>query len=150
MSNSVRPHRQQPTGLPRPGILLARILQWVAISFSNLEQWFSDLNMQQNPWRAPENMDGRTPPPELLIPWVGGCAHSRGRECVFLASAKVLPMVQVWGSQMERAAGWLATYGNLVASVAYLLVDEPWARFWMKKHQDSDGSVHIHVCSISV
>ena len=28
-------HRQQPTRLPVPGILQARTLEWVAISFSN-------------------------------------------------------------------------------------------------------------------
>ena len=35
MSDSVRPHRRQPTRLPVPGILQARTLEWVAISFSN-------------------------------------------------------------------------------------------------------------------
>ena len=35
VSDSVRPHRQQPTRLPFPGILQARILEWVAIFFSN-------------------------------------------------------------------------------------------------------------------
>ena len=35
VSDSVRPHRQQPTRLPVPGILQARTLEWVAISFSN-------------------------------------------------------------------------------------------------------------------
>ena len=35
VSNSVRPHRRQPTRLPHPGILQARILKWVAISFSS-------------------------------------------------------------------------------------------------------------------
>ena len=35
MSDSVRPHRRQPTRLPFPGILQARTLEWVAISFSN-------------------------------------------------------------------------------------------------------------------
>ena len=29
------PHRQQPTRLPVPGILQARTLEWVAMSFSN-------------------------------------------------------------------------------------------------------------------
>ena len=32
MSDSVRPHRWQPTRLPVPGILQARTLEWVAIS----------------------------------------------------------------------------------------------------------------------
>ena len=37
MSDSVRPHRWQPTRLAVPGILQARTLEWVAISFSNLK-----------------------------------------------------------------------------------------------------------------
>ena len=32
---TVQPHRQQPARLPIPGILQARTLEWVAISFSN-------------------------------------------------------------------------------------------------------------------
>ena len=39
VSDSVRPHRRQPTRLPHPGILQARILEWVAISFSNAWRW---------------------------------------------------------------------------------------------------------------
>ena len=35
VSDSVRPHRRQPIRLPVPGILQARTLEWVAISFSN-------------------------------------------------------------------------------------------------------------------
>ena len=33
------PHRRQPTRLPVPGILQARTLEWVAISFSNAWKW---------------------------------------------------------------------------------------------------------------
>ena len=36
VSNSVQPHRRQPTGLPRPGILQARTLEWVAIALSSV------------------------------------------------------------------------------------------------------------------
>ena len=39
VSDSVRPHRRQPTRLPVPGILQARPLEWVAISFSNAWKW---------------------------------------------------------------------------------------------------------------
>ena len=35
VSDSVRPLRRQPTRLPAPGILQARTLEWVAISFSS-------------------------------------------------------------------------------------------------------------------
>jgi len=34
---TLRPQRWQPTRLPRPGILQARTLEWVAISFSNAD-----------------------------------------------------------------------------------------------------------------
>ena len=36
---TVRPHRWQPTVPTVPGILQARILEWVAISFSNAWKW---------------------------------------------------------------------------------------------------------------
>ena len=39
MSDSVQPHKWQPTRLPVPGILQARTLEWVAISFSNAWKW---------------------------------------------------------------------------------------------------------------
>ena len=39
VSNSVRPHRRQPTRLPVPGLLQARTLEWVAISSSNAWKW---------------------------------------------------------------------------------------------------------------
>ena len=39
MSDSVRPHRRQLTGSTVPGILQARTLEWVAISFSNAGRW---------------------------------------------------------------------------------------------------------------
>ena len=39
MSDSVRPHRLQPTRLPVPGILQARTLEWVAIAFSIAWKW---------------------------------------------------------------------------------------------------------------
>ena len=39
MSDSVQPHRWQPTRLPVPGILQARTLEWGVISFSNAWKW---------------------------------------------------------------------------------------------------------------
>ena len=58
MSNSVRPHRWQPTRLPIPGILQARTLEWVAISFSNAWKWkvkvksLSRVRLPATPWTA--------------------------------------------------------------------------------------------------
>ena len=47
-----------PTGSPVPGILQARILEWVAISFSNTWKWkvkvksFSRVQLLATPWTA--------------------------------------------------------------------------------------------------
>ena len=51
-------HRQQPTRLPVPGILQARKLEWVAISFSNAWKWkvkvksLSRIWLSVTPWTA--------------------------------------------------------------------------------------------------
>ena len=56
MSDSVRPHRRQPTRLPHPWILQARTLEWVAISFSNAGKWkvkvksLSRVRLLATPW----------------------------------------------------------------------------------------------------
>ena len=58
MSNSVWPHRRQPTRLPVPGILQARTLEQVAISFSNAWKWkvkvksLSHVQLLETPWTA--------------------------------------------------------------------------------------------------
>ena len=58
VSDSVRPHRQQPTSSPIPGILQATTLEWVAISFSNAWKWkvkvksLSHVRLLATPWTA--------------------------------------------------------------------------------------------------
>ena len=58
MSDSVGPHRWQPTRLPVPRILQARTLEWVAISFSNAWKWsvrvklLSRVRLFTTPWTA--------------------------------------------------------------------------------------------------
>ena len=66
VSNSVRPHRRQPTRHPVPGILQARTLEWVAISFSNAWKWkvkvksLSRVRLFATPWTAAH----QAPPPK--------------------------------------------------------------------------------------
>ena len=54
----MRPHRWQPTRLPHPGILQARTLEWVAISFCNAWKWkvkvksLSHVLLFTTPWTA--------------------------------------------------------------------------------------------------
>ena len=58
VSDSVRPHRQQPTRLPCPGILHAITLEWVAISFFYAWKWkvkvksLSHVQLFVIPWTA--------------------------------------------------------------------------------------------------
>ena len=58
MSDSVQPHRRSPPGSPVPGILQARTLEWVAISFSNAWEWkvkvksLSRVWLPATPWTA--------------------------------------------------------------------------------------------------
>ena len=58
MSDSVRPHRQHPLGSSVPGILQARTLEWVAISFSSAWKWkvkvksLSRVRLLETPWTA--------------------------------------------------------------------------------------------------
>ena len=59
VSDSVRPHRRQPTRLPIAGILQARTLEWGAISFSNAwRKWnvkaksLSHVRLLAIPWIA--------------------------------------------------------------------------------------------------
>ena len=55
---TLRPHRQQPTRLSVPGILQARTLECVAISFSNAWKWkvkvksLSHVRLLATPWTA--------------------------------------------------------------------------------------------------
>ena len=44
------PHRRQPIRLPVPGILQARILEWVTISFSNVWEWKTKVKLLSRVW----------------------------------------------------------------------------------------------------
>ena len=58
MSNSADPIDGSPQGSPIPGILQARTLEWVAISFSNAGKWkvkvksLSHVRLLATPWTA--------------------------------------------------------------------------------------------------
>ena len=63
MSNSVRHHRRQPTRLPVPGILQARTLEWVAISFSNAWKWKVKVKSLSHVWLFATPWTARLPHP---------------------------------------------------------------------------------------
>ena len=96
----MRPHRRQPTRLRVPGILQARTLEWVAISFSNARKWkvkgsrsvVSDSSRPHglqptrllHPWGFPGKSTGEGCHRLLPIPLLG--IHKR---CPSVNSAKV-------------------------------------------------------------
>ena len=108
MSDSVRPHRRQPTRLPQnpPGILQARTLEWVASSFSNAWKWkikvksLSRFWLLVTPWTAAQQVSlfmgfsrqeyWNGLPLSSLIEWVGlmqiknnHCRHeSTSQQCL--------------------------------------------------------------------
>ena len=63
----MRPHRWQPTRLPVPGILQARTLEWVAISFSNTWKWKvkSESEVAQSCPTPSDPMDCSLPGPSI-------------------------------------------------------------------------------------
>ena len=63
MSDSVQPQRRQPTRLPVPGILQARTLEWVAISFMKVK---SESEVAQS---CPTQRLHGLQPTRLLRPW---------------------------------------------------------------------------------
>ena len=65
VSDSVRPHRRQPTRLPRPWDSPGRTLEWVAISFSNAWKWKVKVKLLSRVWllATPWTAAHQAPPP---------------------------------------------------------------------------------------
>ena len=62
----MQPHRQQPTRLPVPGILQARTLEWVVISFSNVWKWKVKVkSLTQSCLTLWDPMDSHQAPPSV-------------------------------------------------------------------------------------
>ena len=80
VSDSVGPHRRQPTRLPIPGILQARTLEWVAISFSNAWKWKVKVtSLSCARLYRPHGLQ----PTRLLCPWdFPGKSTGVGRRCL--------------------------------------------------------------------
>ena len=82
MSDSVQPHRQEPPGSPIPGIVQARTLEWVAISFPNSVKWkvkvklLTRIRLLATPWTTTYQA-----PPSLGFP---GKRTEVGHHCLLL------------------------------------------------------------------
>ena len=77
-----------PPGSPVPGILQARILEWVAISFSNAWKWKWSRSVVSDPQR-PHGLQ----PTRLLHPWDSpGKSTGVGCHCLLRAYLTIFPM----------------------------------------------------------
>ena len=86
VSDSVQPHRQQPSGSPIPGILQARTLEWVAISFSNVWKWKVKVKSESE---VPQSYLTLSDPMDCSLP--GSSIHG-------IFQARVLE----WGARLPR------------------------------------------------
>ena len=85
-------HRWQPTRLPL-GILQARTLEWVAISFSNTWKWKWSRSVESDSWR-PHGLQ----PTRLLHPW-NFPGKSTGVGCHRL--------LWLWTLQIQKLDEWI-------------------------------------------
>ena len=111
MSDSVRPHRLQPNGSPVPGILQARTLEWVAISFSNAWKWnvkvksLSRVRLLATPWtaahQAPPSMGFSRQEYWSGVPWPS--PDSEHRWALMVAGSSIgycySPGILCWGAE---------------------------------------------------
>ena len=84
-----------PPGSPTPGILQARTLEWVAISFSNVWKWKWSLSVVSNPQR-PYGLQ----PSRLLRPWdFPGKSTGVGCHCLFLYTEYIMQNARIEETQ---------------------------------------------------
>ena len=105
MSDSVPPHRQQPSRLLWPRILQAKILEWVAISFSNLI-----IKSCLTLWNP---MDHSPPGPSVygisqarILEWVAVSFSSIGTQYV---------PISFYRAQLEQLLCFYSTYNAIIA-----------------------------------
>ena len=128
MSNSVQPHNGSPPGSPVPGILQARTLEWVAISFSNTWKWkmkaklLSCVQLLATPWTVAYQA-----PPSMGFSrqeyWSGG--HSFD-VLIFLFGTSLLFHVQLCCFltciQISQEAGQMVWYSHLFQNFPQFVV----------------------------
>ena len=132
VSDSVRPHHDSPSGSHIPGILQARTLEWVAISFSNAWKWKVKLMSLSRVWllATPWTTAYQAPPSmgfarqeywsgvSLPSPYI--CIHVYIIRTSLVAQlVKILPAVQetcVWSQGQEGPLEkGMATHSSILA-----------------------------------
>ena len=116
MSSSVRPHRRQPIRLPVPGILQARTLEWVAISFSNAWKWKVKVKslgrvwLLVTPWTAAHQA-----PPSMGFSgqqyWSGVPLPSPYR-CLISKTTREMQIQTTWDTTLYLLGGYNKKHSN--------------------------------------
>ena len=139
----MRPHGQQPTRLlhPVPGILQARTLEWVAISFSNAWKWkvkvklLSRVRLLETPWnavhQAPASMGFSSKSTGV------GC-HCLLRKCILGSCNWKRKVRNIWNSN----GTYLVTSGRKWAR-SIVLYRSPEITQGCQTHQDFDCKFYV-------
>ena len=134
MSDSVRPHRRQPTRLPRPWGSQARTLEWVAISFSN--EW---------KWKWSQSCPILSDPMDYGLP---------GSSVRGIFQARVLEWVAIpFSRQFSQPRAWT----QVSCFVGRFLASEPpgkpkeflWKPCWQEPSPRSIISLHLHMVNLA-
>ena len=108
MSNSVRPHRRQPTRLLCPWDSPGKNMKWVAISFSNEWKWkvevksFSCARLLATPWTAAYQA-----PPSMGFSRQECCLGQKLRlPKIVTICAFFIPSLQFWTTFWFQTCSW--------------------------------------------
>ena len=100
------PRDGSPPGSPVPGILQARTLEWVAISFSNAWKWKSESEVAQSCPTLSNPMDCSLPGSSTpgifqarVLEWVAIAFSSKYLKCFVLTLAFMLWYISIWGHE---------------------------------------------------
>ena len=139
VSDSLWSHRRQPPGSPVPGILQARTLEWVAISFSNAWKWkvkgksLSRVRLLVTPWTAAY----QAPPSMGFSRWSTGvgchclllnsCWHTSNSSFgVFFGTFCNLPHPQMFPICSWWGTDWISTF-----QFGFALCRTPLDKYWL-------------------
>ena len=135
------PHRRQPPGSPIPGILQARTLEWVAISFSNAGKWKVKVKSLRKCPALCDPMDCSLPGSSIhgifqarVLEW-GAIAFSRSRKVTYTKRAELA----VWWVNQQRRE-W-SRWWRVSQHSGFPVITQTWKAVLRIKRWDDRGAI---------
>ena len=138
MSDSMWSYRWQPTGSPVPGILQARTLEWVAISFFNAWKWSRSVVSDSS---RPHGLQ----PTRLLRPWDFPC-KSTGVGCHCLLHLLELIYFYDWPNSMLLKSDKHLNPGFLLLQLGFCHINVQ--QFWTATHHKGPTHCLLEECRL--